>query len=310
MKTSINKQQKNKAICRVFDNYPQAFENKVKAIAMKEEFNQECDDISELISKLLRPASTIHRPKQDSQQKLATSLNENIGMGILLATHLENMPLLDILKVYRSKVANVSAYKLYEMAVHVAEELQKNAELAVEFGLTEEKLTAFTSQIADFGETLDNTDARLTDRKAGWKDLNKKLLFCSKLIRQKLDPFVEFNEKDLPEMFKDYFLVRGSRKRRKRTTVDSTLCDISGIVTDSVTNLPVANATINIVEQESAYTTDEDGYYLVDEAPAGAYTITCYAIGYDVPQQVNCTLVAGESVVVDFSITPVTPPTT
>jgi len=309
MKPFINKHQKIKSICRVLNNYPQAFEAKTKALEMKEAFSQQSDTVSELISKLLRPASTIHRPKQDSQQKLRLSLQENIGMGILLATHLENMPLLDILKVYKARITNVSAFRLFEMAAHVAEELQKYAEVGVEFGLTEEKMAAFNSQIADFGEMLDITGAMLTDRRSDWKVLNKQLLLCSKTIRLQLDPFIEFNEKEFPDLFKDYMLVRGSRKRRKRiVTSDPTTGDISGLVTDSITGLPIVNVTINLLEHESAYATDADGYYLIDELEAITYTVSCHATGYDVPEQVKVELAAGESIVVDFSLVPTVPP--
>ena len=290
------------------NNYPQAFENKTEALAMKADLNQQSDELTELISKLLRPASTIHRPKQDGQQKLLTVVQEYIGMGILLATHNKNMPLLDILKVYKSKVQYVSSYRLYEIAVHVAEELGKHITLGEEFGLTTERLSGFNEMITGFGETLENTGVLLTDRKSGRNDLNTKVVACSKVIRLKIDPFMIFNEQEFPDLFKDYMLVRGSRKRKKRTAkTDITTGDISGVVTDSVTGLPLANATINILEQETAYTTDADGYYLIDELDASTYNLGCYAIGYNVPQQVVSQLTAGESLIIDFSLVPVNP---
>ena len=308
MKTIINKHMKFKSISRAMNSYPEAFEEKPKALAMKDEFTQCSDDMTEVISKLLRPISTIHRPKQDSQQKFVVATEEYIGMGILLATDLKNMPLLDILKVYKSRIIHVSAFKSYEIAVHVAEELEKQATLAAAFGLTAEKLIAYKALIADFGETLDSTGALLTDRKSGWNDIKKMVVSNSKLLRLQIDPFMIFHEQEFPDLFKDYMLVRGSRKRRKRAIkADSTTGDISGTVTDSVTGLAVANATINVVEQEAAYTTDADGYYLIDELEGGSYTITCHATGYEVPQQVTCEMTAGQSLVVDFSLVPVIP---
>ncbi len=303
MQIEINKHQKIKSICRVLNNYPLAFENKPQALAMKEALGEQSDDLSNLISKLLRPASTIHRPKQDSQQKLTASVIEYIGMGILLATHLDNKPLLDILRVYKSRILSVSAYRLYEIAVHVAAELAANSELAGDYGLTAVKLEAFNTQVTDFGETIGNTSDLLTDRKSGWNELNKKLVQCSKTIRLKLDPFMEFNEKEFPDLFRDYMLVRGKRKRKKRVIKDSsTTGEFSGTVTDSKTGFPVANATINLMEQEAVFTTDADGYYLIEELEPGTYTLSCHAVGYNVPEQVNYLLVAGESLIVDFNL--------
>ena len=308
MKNYISKHQKFKSICRVMNNYPQAFENKVQALAMKDGFTLESDNLSELIAKLLRPASTIHRPKQDKQQKLIVALQDHIGMGILLATHLGNMPLLDILKVYKKKLFHASAYKLYEMSVHVSEELGKLADVGIEFGLTTEKLESFGVLVTEFGEVLDNTGVLLTDRKSGWNDLSTKIVACSKIIRLKIDPFIIYNEKDFPDLFKDYMLVRGSRKRRKRIAKDdATTGEFSGTVTDNVTGLPVANATIYLVEEDTALTTDIDGYYLAEELAAGTYTLRCSAPGYKATAEINSPLLAGESLVFDFSLVPVIP---
>jgi len=305
MKTFINQHQKIKAIGRILNKYPAAFANKLKALAMIAEYNQQSDELSELISQLLRPASTIHRPKQDSQQKLVASLSEFLGIGILLAAHLGDMPLLDILKVYKSRIRNVSAYKLFEMAVHVVEELEKKSGLAIEFGISTENLLAFKELVTDFGITLDNTAVLLNSRKSGWNELRKKLNACSKMIRLQIDPFIIFNEKEFPDLYKDYMLVRGSRKRRKRTvTDDPTTGEISGVVTDSVTGLPLANVTINLLNHES-YTTDADGYYLIDELEADSCTVNCFLPGYDVPLPVTDELAAGESLVIDFVLVPV-----
>jgi len=101
------------------------------------------------------------------------------------------------------------------MALHVAEELQKYAIVAVEFGLTAERLAAFSTQITDFGETLNQTGVKLTDRKSDWNALNRQLLLCSKTIRLQLDPFIEFNEKEFPDLFKDYMLGSGQPQTSK-----------------------------------------------------------------------------------------------
>ena len=307
MNTQILFYQKCKAICRILNNYPQIYNNKTNAIAMIHEFSGETENFSLQISKLLRPASTIHRPKQDVQQKFIVSLKELIGIGILLATHIKDMPLLDIMTIYKRKVLRVSAYKTYEMALDVLAELQNHAEAAMEFGLTDEMLTAFESQIADFGVTLEVTAALLVNRKMGRMDMNKTSSSCSKIIRMKLDPFIIFNEKEFPELYKEYFLVRGGRKRRKIVPKDENLVDVSGIVTDKVTGLPIVNATITDVEHEVTAITDENGYYLIDELVEGNCHFTCSAPNYEMPSEYPATLVAGESVALDFSLVPVVP---
>jgi len=80
--------------------------------------------------------------------------------------------------------------------------------------------------------------------------------------------------------------------------------DISGMVTDSYTGLPVTNASITLLQQESVTNTDTDGYYLIDELYEGTYSVGCYAPGYQVPAQVETTLGPNDSQVIDFSLTP------
>ena len=303
----INKFQKCKEICRVLNTYQQAYISKNKAKTMVEEFSGETEIFGLQISKLLRPPSTIYRPKQYMQQTFIASVKELIGMGILLATHLDNKSLLDILKVYKNKVAKASAYKLYEMAIHVLEELQNNAEVAIDFGLTDEMLTTFETQITEFGQTLDATTALLVNRKMGRMDMNSTSLSCSKIIRMKLDPFIIFNEKEFPELYKEYFLVRGLRKRRKIVPKDENLADVSGIVTDKLTGLPIVNATITAVEQEVTAITDEDGYYLIDELLEGNCHFTCSSPNYEMPAEYPLTLNAGEPLELNFELVPVVP---
>ncbi len=305
MKSYINRHQKYKAIGRVMNNHADAFTDKSKAQAMKEGYDQLNSELTELISSLLRPISTIHRPKQASQSKLEAALVEHIGMGTLLATDLDNAPLLDILKVYKLRINRVSAYKLYEMAVHVAEELENQGELGIEYGLTAEKLASFREMVTEFGQMLEATGDLLKNRKSGWDQLNRLLLSCSKMLKQQIDPFVIYNEKEFPDLYREYMLLRGSRKRRRKLASDPEPAEISGTVTDSVSGLPLAGAVINLLSPESIVTTDEDGYYLLEELAAGEYVVSCYLEGYDVPANVTVTAVAGDSLVVDFTLTPV-----
>lgn len=306
MKKELNHFQKIKEICRIMNSYPAAFDNKAKALALKQEFIDLSEQMNELISKLLRPASVIHRPKQDKQQKLKIALLEYIGMGILLATHLEDMPLLDILKTYRRILQKVSAYKLYEIALHILEELQKHANLSTDFGLTAAKLTEFNEQITDYAAMLDQTGSNLTNRRSDRAMLLNLNKHSKLIINQQLDPFMEFNEKEFPDLYREYMLVRGIRQRRKKDPiVEQELGDLSGVVINSLSGLPVHGAMISVPELEAAYTTDVDGYFLIDELPAGNYTILCSQTGYEVPESVKIALPDGGSQLIDFSLIPV-----
>ncbi|MFA5971920.1 MAG: carboxypeptidase-like regulatory domain-containing protein [Lentimicrobiaceae bacterium] len=302
MKQIIFKHQKYKAIGRVLNNYPLAFAEKTKALAMLALFIQYCDDLSELISKLLRPLSTIHRPKQESQQKFTEALSEFIGMGILLATDLKLEALLDILKVYKGMLLKSSAYRRYEIAVHVVQEIEAHAETAAGYGITAEKLTAFSAMVESFGETLENTSGSLTVRRSGRKELERLMLACSKMIRMQIDPFIIFNEKEFPELYREYFLVRGQRKKYKRTVKEETLMELSGTVTDKALGTPIAGAVLTLAAQDLLMVTDADGYFVFEELPAGTYTLSCQAEGYKLPENATVTLAGAVDIVCDFEL--------
>jgi len=96
------------------------------------------------------------------------------------------------------------------------------------------------------------------------------------------------------------------RRSRKKSGVALT-AEFSGTVTDSVTGEPVANATIYVVGQDMVVTTDADGFYLAEELPVGTYTLRCSAPGYVAPAEISSPLLAGESLIFNFILVPVTP---
>jgi hypothetical protein len=80
---------------------------------------------------------------------------------------------------------------------------------------------------------------------------------------------------------------------------------ISGIVTDSSTGDPISEATVTANGMST--TTNSSGHYAISDVPAGTYTVTASANGYEDSSQTNITVVAGETTTVDFELTPTQP---
>lgn len=76
----------------------------------------------------------------------------------------------------------------------------------------------------------------------------------------------------------------------------STTGFIAGNVTD-IDGLPLENAEVTAGTYTA--TTDASGNYSL-EVEAGDYTVSCYLAGYLIPDDVNVTVIAGETVTVDF----------
>jgi hypothetical protein len=306
MKKEVNYHQRFKAINREMNNYELAFAEKPEIMAAKALFGSNNDKIGEILSQLLRPVSTVRSPKQDSENRMRKALWQMIGIGLTLATSQDNQPLLTTLKTYDAQRNRCSAYQLYEISLHVYDELSKVQELAAGNGLTEEKLAAFQQKVQEYVETLDSNGFQLSDRRKSRQELKTLIKANNHLLRFQLDTFVRFVEDEYLELFTNYMFLRKrkSSKSKPGTTIEEP-AEIAGTVTDSVTGFPVANATINIVDFNLIATTDADGCYILDELEAGTYLIHCYAGNYLVPDAVSITADAGESLVVDFSLSPV-----
>jgi hypothetical protein len=307
MKTEIEKHMDFKAIDYTLGKYPEAFTEKPDIQSARESFSTNTTSIGEILSQLMRPVSTVRSPKIDSESRLRKDSSKMIGIGLSLATTMDNQPLVSTLLNYDVQCKRCSAYRLYENSLHVHSELAALEEVATGNGLTAEKLAAFKSTVDAYGETLDITGYRLTDRRKSRQDLKNLIKANNKLLRFQLDTFIRYLEDEFPVLYSEYMFLRKRKRKRAGNTEVVKLCDISGTVTNSETGDPLANAVITLLTPETVVETDEDGYYILDELQAGEYTFTCHLPGYEVPAEEKVTAEAGESLVVDFSLTPVTP---
>jgi hypothetical protein len=228
------------------------------------------------------------------------------SLCILIATRIDDEPMLAEMRQYRRQFRSVSDLALYQMALHVSSKLAEFPEDSLNLGVSPGDITTFNALITDFGGIIGTTNVQLNTRRVGKQDLKQVLSETSQLLINQCDNFVEVSKVNFPELFASYRSLRRKQSRRKAKEVTGT-ADISGTVTNAATGEPVENASIGIVEQETIYQTDEDGIYYLDELDAGTYTLRCFATGYQVPKTLTVKPSNGESLVVDFQLTPVNP---
>ena len=277
MKTQIIKHQKMRAISRILENNAEIFSGKTEAIAMKDLFGQQLDKVSALISEQLKPSTAIHRPKQEMQQHFEAETKRMIGMGVMLATHLKSQSLLHLLRTYKLKMNSISAYRKYELAIHVHDEINKHQPKAENFGLTTEVLTAFKDMAIQFSETLEDTGNSLYLRRKDRLELNELLKQCGETLRNQLDPFIGYHQESHPELYQAYMLLRDTKApKRKKAPMPSQQVEIVGTVTNAQTGKPIEDAIINLVGFDLATGTDADGYYLFENLPETSFTVSCH----------------------------------
>jgi hypothetical protein len=305
MNKVILNHQKLQAISRMLNTHSEAFEGQSGLVEIKNQFSQQLQETSLLISGMLQPSSTITKPRQEEQKHFVAEAQLFIGMGLLLATNLRSESLTHMFKTYRQRIRSVSAFKQHEMANHVHDELQKHLVDATAIGLTAEKLTAFKANITAFAEKLNITDQHLFERRKSRSDMMHLLSSNNELLRKKIDPLVKFLQSSHPALYDEYILLRGQRAyRKKKNTPAVQMVEIVGTVTNAQSGQPVKDAIINLVGFDMATETDADGYYLFENLPATSFTVSCHCSGYQLPEPVTFQAKTGENLVVDFSLTP------
>lgn len=96
-----------------------------------------------------------------------------------------------------------------------------------------------------------------------------------------------------------YFLILSVLSCALPATAQFTTSRLSGTVVDS-SGLPVQGATVNVVQQGTAYTqtttTGSSGEYLFPSLPVGTYQITVNMTGFSTFSQQGVTLATGQAV--------------
>ena len=305
MITEIRRHQTYKALHRILSGYPQAFGDKPLAQASLESLGNYNDQLSAMLTELLRPISAVYRPQRDLRDNMLVTLGDMTSLGILVASKAGDQPMKALMKDYKKVIRSVSNYRLHEIALHVVQELGRYPEHTAGLATGPDEMEAFNLQIAGFADMVLNTGLALNTRRTMRGQVRQLLKDCHSLLADELDKYVAVQRSAYPEMYASYRNMR-MRKRRYKGNVGEVpgQADISGMVTDSYTGLPVANASITLLQQESVTNTDTDGYYLIDELYEGTYSVGCYAPGYQVPAQVETNLGPNDSQVIDFSLTP------
>jgi TonB-dependent SusC/RagA subfamily outer membrane receptor len=81
--------------------------------------------------------------------------------------------------------------------------------------------------------------------------------------------------------------------------------EVRGMVTDAARNEPLVGANILITGTTMGGTTNADGIYTIRRVPPGQYTITARFVGYK-PMTKDVTIRAGQTVTIDFALSPTT----
>jgi len=148
-------------------------------------------------------------------------------------------------------------------------------------------LSAFRSETEAFNADLDQTSTTISQRKASRTQLTKLLSELHDMLRTHFDSFVLMQQSVSPEFAERYQNLRRRKPQYRSRDIVMHPAEIFGVVKDSVSGEPLAEATVNLLDHSYVVLTNEDGSFNFDELPAGSYTVSCHATGYQVPEVVT-----------------------
>lgn len=302
MKNLVLRYQKYFQIDRLFIEYVALFEGQTADMEAKTTYSAKLAEIAAIISYLMQPMSPQYKVRKSSRKVLREQARLMSGRGIALAHHLQDNELGHLMQGYYRDLLKVNSFELKEVSHQIYIKLLDHIELFANFGLSEAQLTAFKDQTESFDAKEDQTVNSLSVRKAKRQQLKLLLKESSLMLKQQFDSFALMQKDAVPEFYSRYQSLRRREPVYKNTGELVSSSDISGMVRDGQSGMPIANATVNLLEHSFVMITGSDGLYFLEDLPPGSYTVSCHAPGYAVPEVVTVELSDDDSVVINFDL--------
>jgi hypothetical protein len=307
MKTQIFTTHKFKALKRVLENHENVFEGKAQAIAAKDNFTEMVNQMAALITDLTVPLTSVYLNRVKARNALIAKLGNILQIAIMFASRTNDEVLLNTLKSYNRRYRSVAANEMIQFANYLISALNQKMDEAAEVGITAEEIAQLQSSIDNYQQASDKVALEIGERKSRRMQINDLIKNSNELLQNSIDRFVRFHNTSHPDLSFAYGRVRWRRRRKPTGGSLPEDSDISGMVSDAVTGLPIAGATLSLIEHAHALNTDAEGYYLFDHLEPGEYTITCHATGYKVPEPFVLILSNNDAVIHNFHLTPAVP---
>jgi hypothetical protein len=290
------------AIKRVLESHNNAFEGKPNAIAFRDSFFERTATLSQLSAAMVRPVKSLYTTRRDQRLALQQRLLLITDFGIMLAKNAQNNGMLTIFLHYKKRLRSISVAAMLQVATDELQLLDQHRSLAEALGLPATEIQDLQQLITDLRALYELTQNQLDQRRNQRLRALALINECQDILKFELDKFVSFHAGEWPVLSQNYSHLRRRRRRHQSNKLSET-SDIIGTVSDAGTGLPVAGATVKLIEQGWSITTDADGDFLFDELPAGHLTLSCHASGYEVPEIAAIVLGMNDHVVWNFQLT-------
>ena len=269
-----------KMITHLFQNNPEIFENNPEAASSRDAFLSNLASIEEAYRSQIKSITGHTIGKQQAKSSLLQIMQSVLNLGALMARRNQLPVLHREFSTYLSGISRMRDQMLLTVSENVYQQLTAYTAELNSYGLTEAVMTDLRSKIDDFAGLISSPRIELQRRRLITKRIQDLFIETNGILREQLDKFVRFLQRDNAEFAYAYSLNRRSSYRNRSKPKGKDFFELSGRITDVLSGDAIASAAIQIPELSVGVFSDTDGCFAMEGIPAGTYDILVFKPGY------------------------------
>ncbi len=197
-----------------------------------------------------------------------------------------------------SKLQNTNDELLIPVCNNILSIATTNAAAIIPYGVSAARVTAFEDIIEDYQNLIPNPRNAVSNRSAVRTSLKNLFKDADLMFKSQLDKLAlqfKTTEEDFYNTYKNNRIILDAATSNTQAT---------GTITDSVTNQPIPNVTINVIDQIYTATSNATGDYTIKIPVPGTYNLTFIAGGYNTKVQNGVVLTLGQSTTLNIQLVP------
>jgi len=188
--------------------------------------------------------------------------------------------------------------KLVPTCANVRDALNANITALAPYGVTAAMVTNFQSAMDAYQSKIASPRNAVSQRSAHIVTLDSLFKQASVILNDQMDKMA------LQVKATDTAFYVAYKSNRSIVNPGSSATQITGTVTNSITNTPLPGATVEVVGQPLTTITNENGLYVLRTVSPGNRTVKVAIAGYDDKQQNGLLVKLGKTTNADIAITP------
>ncbi len=234
---------------------------------------------------------------------LANALAKVCSATMVFASETSNLLLKKTVKYTESKLVRLSDEILIEVSGIIYKKCNSIKADLVDYGIIDDDFTLLSNLRDTFIILNPSVDLAIDKRKVDTALLSSLINEARNILNEKIDRLMLVLAKDHPKFYSLYKNARGIDDYQGKTNKQQNIKDGVGFIMGNITALfdesIIEGATIYIMGTDIKETSDEDGFYYIDQVPSGTYTIKITLDTYKELFIKNVVVKPGDELIID-----------